>query len=199
MLAYLLGSIPTGFLFGKARGIDIRTIGSGNIGATNVVRSLGKGAGALVLLADAAKGWLAVAIVARLVSDTLHMPTDHLNQEWLAICAGLAAILGHNYTCWLHFKGGKGIATSAGVLIALVPLPLLIILAVWIAVFVITRYVSLASICASVALPFACWATARGTALVLVTAAMAALAVFKHKANIQRLLQGTETRLSLKR
>lgn len=199
MLAYLLGSIPTGFLFGKAKGIDIRTIGSGNIGATNVVRSLGKGAGALVLLADAAKGWLAVAIVAKLVSDALHMPTDRLNQEWLAICAGLAAILGHNYTCWLHFKGGKGIATSAGVLVALVPLPLLIILAVWIAVFVVTRYVSLASICASVTLPFACWATARGTALILVTAAMAALAVFKHRANIQRLLQGTESRLSLKR
>jgi glycerol-3-phosphate acyltransferase PlsY len=199
LLAHLLGSIPTGFLFGKAKGIDIRSQGSGNIGATNVVRILGKGAGTLVLLADAAKGWLAVMVVAKLVSDALHMPSDRLNQQWLAIGAGVAAILGHNYTCWLRFKGGKGIATSAGVLLALVPLPLLIIFVIWLAVFVLTRYVSLASICAAAALPFASWLTAQGTALVLVTAALAVLAIYKHKANIQRLAQGTEKRLSLKK
>jgi glycerol-3-phosphate acyltransferase PlsY len=199
LLAYLLGSIPTGFLFGKAKGIDIRSVGSGNIGATNVVRILGKGAGTLVLLADAAKGWLAVMVVAKLVSDILHMPTDRLNQQWLSICAGTAAILGHNFTCWLRFKGGKGIATSAGALLALVPLPLLIIFVVWAAVFGLTRFVSLASICAAVALPFACWVTAQGTALILVTAVLALLAVYKHKANIQRLVQGTESRLSFKK
>jgi acyl phosphate:glycerol-3-phosphate acyltransferase len=199
LLAYLLGSIPTGFLVGKAKGIDIRALGSGNIGATNVMRYLGKGAGTLVLLADAAKGWLAVMVTARLVSNALHMPTDHLNQEWLSICAGVAAVLGHNYTCWLHFKGGKGIATSAGVLVALVPIPLLIILGVWIVVFALTRYVSLASICASATLPFASWATGQGTALILVTAAMAVLAIYKHKANIQRLVKGTESRLSFKK
>jgi len=197
--AYLLGSVPTGFLFGKAKGIDIRSVGSGNIGATNVVRALGKTAGVLVLLADAAKGWLAVVVAAPLVAHVLHVATDGLTGQWLSICAGLAVILGHNYTCWLHFKGGKGIATSAGVLLALVPLPLLIILTIWLVVFILTRYVSLASICASAALPFACWLTAQGLALILVTAGMAALAIFKHKSNLQRLVHGTESRLNLKR
>src|SRR5258706_16480687 len=153
--AYLLGSIPTGFLVAKARGVDIRTVGSGNIGATNVFRFLGKPAGIFVLFADALKGWLAVVVVTRVVTRVFHIPGDQMTQEWLAICAGVCAILGHNYTCWLHFKGGKGIATSAGVLAALVPTSLLIILAGWIIVFVFTRYVSLASLCASVSLPFA--------------------------------------------
>jgi glycerol-3-phosphate acyltransferase PlsY len=198
LVGYLLGSIPTGFLIGKARGIDIRTVGSGNIGATNVVRSLGKPAGALVLLGDAAKGWLAVAAVAPLISALLGVPGDYLNQEWLRICAGLAALLGHNYTCFLHFKGGKGIATSAGVLAALVPISLLIILAMWIVVFGLTRYVSLASIAASLTLPVATWLTGQSLALILVTSGMTVLAVYKHKANIQRLLNGTEGRMGSK-
>ena len=128
LIAYLLGSIPTGFLVAKARGVDIRTVGSGNIGATNVLRILGKPAGVFVLLADAAKGWLATFVVAKLVAGWFFPDAGSLSREWFAICAGLAAILGHNYTCWLHFKGGKGIATSAGVLVALVWGPLLIIL-----------------------------------------------------------------------
>src|SRR3989442_325060 len=155
VVAYLLGSIPTGYLVAQARGIDIRTVGSGNIGATNVFRSLGTPAGVVVLLADALKGWLAVVVVARLVYSAFGWAFDPQGQEWLAICAGLAAILGHNYTCWLHFKGGKGIATTAGVVLALVPWGLLIILGIWIGAFAVTRYVSLASICAALALPFA--------------------------------------------
>jgi acyl phosphate:glycerol-3-phosphate acyltransferase len=191
LVAYLLGSIPTGFLVAKARGVDIREVGSGNIGATNVMRILGKTAGIFVLLADAAKGWLAVLVVARLLAKWLN-PTAG---EAFAICAGVAAILGHMYSCWLYFKGGKGIATSAGVLIAWVPLPLLIILAIWIVVIAFTRYVSLASICASFALPFAAWIVGKSTTVILVTAALAALAIYKHRANIQRLLKGTENRI----
>src|SRR5215472_9485384 len=139
VVAYLLGSIPTGFLVGKARGIDIRTIGSGNIGATNVLRYFGTFAGVSVLLCDALKGFLAVAVLTRLVWHAFGLMPDRLNREWLEIVAALAAILGHNFTCWLRFKGGKGIATSAGVLIALVPWALLIIFGVWIFVFALTR------------------------------------------------------------
>lgn len=197
--AYLLGSIPTGFLVAKARGIDIRTVGSGNIGATNVFRFLGKPAGIFVLFADALKGWLAVVTVSWIVNQALHLSQDQMTQEWLKICAGVAAILGHNYTCWLHFKGGKGIATSAGVLTALVPWTLVIILSVWIVVFALSRYVSLASICASFALPFAAWLTHESVTMIVITAALGFLAIYKHKANIKRLLNGTESRLALKK
>jgi glycerol-3-phosphate acyltransferase PlsY len=199
LAAYLLGSIPTGFLVAKARGIDIRTVGSGNIGATNVFRFLGKPAGIFVLFADALKGWLAVFAIRGFVTMLFHLPADQMTQEWLKICAGVCAVLGHNFTCWLHFKGGKGIATSAGVLVALVPKSLLIILAVWIIVFVLTRYVSLASICASFALPFAAWLTHESVTMVVITAALAVLAIYKHKTNIKRLLNGTESRLALKK
>jgi glycerol-3-phosphate acyltransferase PlsY len=199
LAAYLLGSIPTGFLVAKARGVDIRTVGSGNIGATNVFRFLGKPAGIFVLFADALKGWLAVVVVTRVVTRVLNLPGDQMTQEWLAICAGVCAILGHNFTCWLHFKGGKGIATSAGVLTALVPWSLIIILSVWIVVFALSRYVSLASICASFTLPFAAWLTHESVTMIAITAALAVLAIYKHKTNIKRLLNGTESRLALKK
>jgi glycerol-3-phosphate acyltransferase PlsY len=199
VVAYVLGSIPTGFLVAKSRGIDIRTVGSGNIGATNVLRALGKPAGAAVLLMDALKGWLAVAVAAPLIGRWLAPMADAQTREWFALCAGIAAILGHNYTCWLHFKGGKGIATSAGVVLALVPLALAIILGTWILVFAVTRYVSLASIAAAIVLPFAVWLTGRSTTMIVVTAVLAALAVFKHKANIIRLLNGTENRFGRKK
>jgi acyl phosphate:glycerol-3-phosphate acyltransferase len=199
LIAYLLGSIPTGFLVAKARGVDIRTVGSGNIGATNVFRILGKTAGMLVLLADAAKGLLAVLVVARLIRGWLYPGASPQECEWFALCAGVASILGHNYTCWLHFKGGKGIATSAGALVALVPVELLIILGIWIVIFAFSRYVSLASICAAFALPFAAWLFGESTTIVLVTAALAALAIYKHKANIKRLINGTENRIGGKK
>ena len=195
VLGYLLGSIPNGFLVAQARGIDIRTIGSGNIGATNVFRALGTPAGVGVLLADALKGWVAVALVANLVCNWTYPDAGAQAREWFRIIAGLSAILGHNYTCWLYFKGGKGIATSAGVLAALVLWPLLIILGIWIIVFALTRYVSLASISASFALPFATWLMNGSSTLVIITAAMAGLAIYKHKSNIQRLIQGTENRI----
>ena len=196
--AYLLGSIPTGFLVAKARGIDIRTVGSGNIGATNVFRAVGKPAGIFVLLVDALKGWLAVAVLAKMIHGSVCPETSLQTQEYLRIIAGISAILGHNYTCWLHFKGGKGVATSAGVLVALVLKPFLIILAVWIVVFALTRYVSLGSIAAAVTLPFAAWLTGQSLTMVIVTTAMSVLAIYKHKANIKRLIQGTESRIGRK-
>lgn len=199
VIGYLLGSIPTGFLVAKARGVDIRTMGSGNIGATNVFRILGRTAGVLVLLADAAKGWLAVFVVARLIGGWFDPGAGPQAREWLALVAGVAAILGHNYTCWLHFKGGKGIATSAGVLLALVPLGLLFILGVWIVVFALSRYVSLASISAAFALPFAAWLLGASLTMILVTSALAALAIYRHRTNIRRLVNGTENRFGPKK
>jgi glycerol-3-phosphate acyltransferase PlsY len=164
-----------------------------------VFRILGVPAGVLVLLADAAKGWVAVEVGAGLVSGLLFPGASPQEREWFRIVAALAAVLGHNYTCWLRFRGGKGIATSAGVLTALVPWALLIILAVWVIVFALTRYVSLASISASLTLPFATWLTGCSTTLIIITSAMTALAVYKHRSNIQRLLNGTENRIGKRR
>lgn len=198
--AYLLGSIPTGYLVAQARGVDIRTVGSGNIGATNVLRTLGKPAGIFVLLMDALKGWLAVGLLPALTLLIFGRGTgaSTASRVALEILAGLCVIVGHNYTCWLHFKGGKGIATSAGVLLALVPWALCVIFAVWVVVFFCTRYVSLASIAASAALPLAAWVTHETLAKIIVSVAMALLAIGKHRANIQRLLQGTEPRFERK-
>jgi acyl phosphate:glycerol-3-phosphate acyltransferase len=195
--AYLLGSIPSGYVVARAKGIDIRAMGSGNIGATNAFRVLGRGAGIGVLLADGLKGWLAVAVLPQLTLLLFGIPVRNAVIEYHQIVAGLCVVLGHNYTCWLKFKGGKGIATSAGVLAALVPWALLIILTIWIIVFAWSRYVSLGSIAASFALPFATWLTNGSPLLIGVTAAMGALAIFKHRGNIERLLKGTESRFRL--
>jgi len=199
VVSYLLGSIPTGFLVAKGRGIDIRTVGSGNIGATNVFRYLGKPAGVFVLLMDALKGWAAVVGLARLVALVLYPSADAQTREWLGVVAGISAILGHNYTCWLHFKGGKGIATSAGVLAALVPTALVIALGIWGVVCVATRYVSLGSIVAAFSLPFLAWLTGASVTMIWVAGIMGALAIYKHKTNIRRLLNGTENRIGSKK
>ncbi len=201
VVAYLLGSIPTGFLVAKARGVDIRTVGSGNIVATNVFRILGTAAGIFVLLIDALKGWLAVRVFAPWIADHL-FPADSPagTEEVAAVIAAIFAVLGHNYTCWLHFKGGKGIATSAGALLALVPWALVIILSVWIILFVTTRYVSVGSIAAAFTLPFATWFTTQhNIGLTVITGAIGALAIYKHRLNIQRLLDGTENRIQFKK
>jgi acyl phosphate:glycerol-3-phosphate acyltransferase len=193
--AYLLGSIPTGFLVAQTRGIDIRTVGSGNIGATNTLRVLGKPAGIFVLLMDALKGWLAVVPLAFIIATLFRQPQSGTSQETAQIIAGLCVILGHNYTCWLQFKGGKGIATSAGVRLALVPWALLIIFTVFVVCLLLTRYVSVGSIAAAATLPFASWITGESTAKIIITGAMSVLAIYKHKENINRLLKGTERRL----
>lgn len=194
--AYLLGSIPTGYIVARTRKVDIRSLGSGNIGATNVFRSLGRTAGSVVLIIDFLKGLLACVLLAPGLT-TLLSPrlANGAYQEIPQLVAGIAAILGHNYTCWLRFRGGKGIATSAGVLTALVPWALLIGLGCWLTFFALFRYVSLASIAAALALPLAVWLTGCSLTLILVTLCLAILAVYKHRSNIQRLLDGTEHRI----
>ena len=201
-VAYLLGSIPTGYLVAKGRGIDIRTVGSGNIGATNVFRILGKLAGIFVLVVDALKGFVSCYYVGPFIYRVLvgRLDEDSPTDEYLKIVGGFLAILGHNYTCWLKFKGGKGIATSAGVTLALLPLAFGISLAVWLMTFAVTRYVSLASIIAAVVLPLAAWWPARRTpVMILVATLIAVLAIYKHRSNIQRLLSGTENRFDRKK
>ena len=191
--AYLLGSIPTGYLLARAKGIDIRTVGSGNIGATNVMRILGKPAGIFVSLMDALKGWVAVEGVTHLVFFLFGKPLS--DPVIFRIVAAFAAVFGHNYTCWLNFKGGKGVATSAGVLAALVPAAMMMSLGVWVILIALTRYVSIGSIAGSFTLPFATWFWTKNWTLTIATGAMGALAIYKHKANIQRLLSGTESRV----
>jgi glycerol-3-phosphate acyltransferase PlsY len=194
--AYLLGSIPTGYLVARAKGIDIRAVGSGNIGATNVFRILGKPAGILVLVVDGLKGFAACSWLADFVVQPFAVAPDKI--ECMKIVAGICAVLGHNYTCWLKFKGGKGIATSAGVYFALAPLAAGIALGTWMIMFTLSRYVSVASIAAAASLPVAVWLTNDSLFLGIVTTALGLLAIFKHKGNIQRLLNGTERRLGQK-
>jgi len=197
LAAYLLGSIPTGYLVARAKGVDIRTVGSGNIGATNVFRILGKPAGVFVLCMDGLKGFAAAAWLSDLPFRLFEVPAEH--SATLHVVAGIAAVLGHNYTCWLRFKGGKGIATTAGVYFALAPLSVGIALGIWVVCFAITRYVSLASIAAAVALPTAVWLTQPSLLLSLVTTGLGVMAIYKHKANIQRLVTGTENRIHFKK
>ena len=186
--AYLIGSIPFGFLAGKMRGIDIRDHGSGNIGATNVLRTLGKPVGISVLILDVAKGAVPVLLAQRFSDSSL-----------IPIVTAVATILGHNYTCFLGFKGGKGIATSAGALAPLLPIPMLVALLLWIVLFFGTRYVSVASIGAAASLPITLgmlFATQKSRDWILFgfTALLAVLAVWRHRPNIQKLRNGTENR-----
>jgi len=202
LAAYLLGSIPTGYLVGKSRGIDIRTVGSGNIGATNVLRILGKPAGIFVLLVDALKGFVACRFIGLAVYRQFVGPVaeDSSLEDFLKITGGLFAILGHNYTCFLKFKGGKGIATSSGVALALLPVALGISIALWLVVLALTRYVSVASIAAAFILPFAAWWPGRSSRTMIIVAAMiGALAIYKHRTNMQRLMNGTENRMGKKK
>ena len=189
--SYLLGSIPTGFVWCKARGIDIRKVGSGNIGATNVMRALGKPIGITVLLIDVAKGFVPVFAAPAFFSQA------DVTVLRIVCCVGVVA--GHNWTCWLKFKGGKGIATSAGALLAMLTMPLLCVLAVWGIVFAVSRYVSLASIVAAAALPVATWLIMHDRTFIIFTVILSALAIYKHKSNIQRLLAGTENRIGTKK
>ncbi len=189
LLGFLLGSIPSGYLVGRARGVDIRQHGSGNIGSTNVLRTLGKGPGYFVFACDAAKG-----IASVLLARWLWPATGDLG----GIGAAIACVLGHNFTPWLGFKGGKGIATSLGVLIALVPLASLIVFSFWAVLFALTRYVSLASILAAAALPVVVWWFSGLGPLFWFSLAIGSLAIVRHKTNIQRLLAGTESRFERK-
>ena len=210
LAAYLLGSIPFGFLVAKAKGIDIRAVGSGNIGATNAMRVLGKPAGIFVLLMDVLKGYAACAFLPPLIFNWLaphfsglfvYFQNEPVElQTRFHVVAGIFAVLGHNYTCWLKFKGGKGIATTAGVYLALAPWAVLVAFAVFILAIAVTRYASVGSIAAAIALPATVWVmTPHNLFLGIVTTALGVLAIYKHKSNIQRLMAGTENRFGKKK
>lgn len=194
--AYFLGAIPFGLLISRARGMDIRQHGSGNIGATNVWRVLGKKWGLLTFLCDAAKGWLAVWAGLRWAAAYPGVLGD---PSVAGIVAALGCIVGHSFPVWLGFKGGKGVATSLGVLVGMMPLASAIVLGVWLLVFLLWRYVSLASIAAALALPavvLALLSSGRlsGQANLYFACVAGALVVRRHRENITRLLQGTENR-----
>lgn len=183
ILAYLLGSVPSGFIIGALSGTDVRKRGSGNIGATNVARVLGKGLGLLTLLADTAKGFVPVLIAQYLgVSDLA------------AALAAMAAFLGHLYPVFLRFRGGKGVATAFGALLALAP-EAAILLAVLFGVAVLASgRVSLGSIVAALALPVMLWGFAYGPVFVVMALFISAMVILRHRENIKRLRAGTEPR-----
>lgn len=185
--AYLLGSIPFGYLAGRARGVDIRTVGSRNVGATNVFRTLGKPIGIAVMALDIIKGIVAV-VIARLITD----------DPWPLIAAG-AAVAGHVYPVWLRFSGGKGVAVGAGVAIGLVPMAALVLVPVWVIIVALTRYVSLASIVAAVAFAPTVWAFGYDTATVVFAAVISVAVIWRHRGNIGRLVRGEELRLDFRR
>lgn len=181
--AYLVGSIPTGLLLAKAAGVDIRSTGSGNIGATNVYRTLGRSVGVLTLVGDCLKGLLPV-----LLARYLQLP-----DLWIA-AIGLAAFLGHVYTIFLGFKGGKGVATALGVFLGVAPIAVGIATILFVAIVFWSRFVSLGSICAAAVMPLLVALFDRRVPMVLMTVIVAALVVWKHRENITRLREGTENR-----
>ncbi len=198
LLSYLLGSIPTAYLFGRAlKGIDIRKAGSGNVGATNALRVLGKGAGITVLLVDILKGFIAVTLLAEFF---VNKPVLWQVQN-LRIFMGLCCICGHNWTIFLRFKGGKGIAASFGVLLGLsmkVPglnIVMGLIVLTWLLVFFSSRMVSLASIIAALALPILCLFFKQPFPLIAVSLLLCIFVIIRHKANLTRIFQGKEPRL----
>lgn len=194
LTAYLLGSIPTGYIFAKVlKGIDIRQHGSGNVGATNVFRVVGRVPGVVVLLLDGLKGFSAVALAA----GFFYNPKVPINIEYFCILAALAAVAGHNWTIFLDFKGGKGVATSTGALVALMHQVAAACLVVWVLVFLVTRIVSVASLAASLALPIFAWVFNQPVELKALSVILCILSIYKHKPNINRLLKGEEKRLLL--
>jgi glycerol-3-phosphate acyltransferase PlsY len=217
LIAFLLGSIPFGLIIARMKGIDIRQHGSGNIGATNVLRIVGKKYGITCLFLDLLKGLIPTILAISLIRFTgmknpmaLDVLENHagifpmLTAQVFQVITGLCAILGHNYSPWVGFKGGKGIATSAGVLIAMMPAAIVILLVVWLLVFFISKYVSLASVIAALTLPvltlWGSWFHGKiqdGTwnkPLFIFSIIIAALATWKHRSNFKRVREGTEHR-----
>lgn len=196
VVAYLLGSIPAGLLISRLRGVDIRSVGSGNIGATNVFRSVGKGWGSLTFLFDALKGFIPAYGFPLLFAR----PDMAEPGEALALAFGCAAIAGHNWPVFLRFKGGKGVATSAGVLLGIVPSAFLIGLATWILLLGLTGYVAVASMGAAVAISCAGWLLyqSHGPLLPITLTALGLVVIYTHRSNIQRLMNGTEHRFRRK-
>jgi len=195
-LSYIIGSVPTAYLFGRFfKGIDIRKHGSKNVGATNAIRVLGKGPGIAVLIIDILKGILAVSFVSHFFGLE--------ERVGVLVCLGIAAVAGHNWTLFLEFKGGKGVATSLGVLVGLMieipPLRAVVALAilVWFAIFLMTGFVSLSSICTSICLPFFMVFSRQDFPLVFLGIFLCIFIVLRHRSNIKRLLSRTEPRVPL--
>jgi glycerol-3-phosphate acyltransferase PlsY len=197
--SYLLGSIPFGYLSGQLRGIDIRNFGSGNIGATNVLRVLGKKYGYPVFALDFLKGFASVRIAMLMATGP---PPQWNSPEIFGTAAAMSCVIGHSYPFWLKFKGGKGVATSAGALFALAPIAALIGVAIWIATFWITRYVSLASVTAAVVLPIVIlalsWGDENAKVILYFSVCVAAVVIWRHRSNLSRLAHGTEPRFTRK-
>ena len=199
-IGYLLGSFPSGLIVSRTRGVDIREHGSGNIGATNVLRVMGKKWGYFVFGLDALKGFAAVRIA---FAIALASNFGIVRPELVGITGGLACILGHTFSVWLRFRGGKGVATSAGVLLGLMPLAVVSVFAVWVILFQFTRYVSVASIGAAIALPFFVMLYLRldlltGASLLPFSILIAGVVVWRHRSNMKRLFQGKEQRFDQK-
>jgi glycerol-3-phosphate acyltransferase PlsY len=189
LVAYVIGSIPFGVVVGKVfYHVDVREHGSGNVGTTNVFRVLGKKAGAVVLVCDMLKGFIPAFIAASFLRET---------DPWLVIFIAAAPVVGHMYSIFLKGRGGKGVATGAGVVLALVPIAFAVIAVVWVLLILITRYVSLASLVATVLVPV--FVFARGDPLPYMIAAVLVTIViyWAHRGNIKRLLSGTENRVKL--
>ena len=198
--SYLLGSIPFGYVAGKIRGIDIRKIGSGNIGATNVVRVIGKRYGYSVFVLDFLKGFGAVKISMSIATDAR---LEWASPEIFGILAAIASVIGHSFPVWLKFRGGKGVATSAGALFGLIPLAALIGIVIWVLVFWFTRYVSVASVVAAATLPLVILIMTRlnqihGNALFYSSLGLAAVVMWRHRSNFSRLMHGSEPRFTRK-
>jgi glycerol-3-phosphate acyltransferase PlsY len=188
LLAYLIGSVPFALLVARRRGAsDLRLVGSGNLGAANVMRASGLTAGVLVAALDIAKGVASVWLAARFFAGP----------AWPA-AAGFAAILGHIYPVWLRFRGGKGVATACGVFSLLAPLAIAPAIGVFFAAVWITKYISLGSVLASMALPPLAYALGSSASVVAAAFASSILIVFRHRANVTRLLTGTERRLGVR-
>ena len=189
ILSYFLGAIPFGLIIGKAwRGVDIRDHGSGNIGATNVFRTLGPGPGTVAFIADVFKGLIPVVAAGQIAPNT----------AWLPVAAGMSSILGHTLSVFLKFKGGKGVATSLGVGIGLVPPIAAIAFGLWVVIFAATRYVSVASMLASISVPVMMWATPCPIEYRIFGMLVGTYVVVKHRSNIVRLMQGKENRFGKK-
>ncbi|HEY7000390.1 MAG TPA: glycerol-3-phosphate 1-O-acyltransferase PlsY [Candidatus Udaeobacter sp.] len=198
--SYLLGSIPFGYLAGRIAGIDIRKCGSGNVGATNVTRSLGKSYGYAVFAADFLKGFAAVKMSILIAARA---QPEWISSEMFGIVAAASSVLGHSFPVWLRFKGGKGVATSAGALFGLAPVAALVGIAIWGLTFLLTRYVSVASVIAAAALPpiilLTTWLShAPGRTLFYSSLFLAAVVIWRHRSNLSRLMCGTEPRFTRK-
>ncbi len=187
-IGFLLGSIPFGVLFARLRGVDLRAVGSGNIGATNAARALGKPIGVLVLLCDAAKAALPL-LAAR------HWLAADPRCDWLLAAGGFGAVLGHMFSPWLRFRGGKGVATGLGVFLVLSPICALIAAIVWLALYALTRTSSLGSLLAVTSLPVAIALRHESQAFLALALALFPIIVWKHRDNIRRLLKRQETKV----